>query len=350
MTGLSEMKIALRYVTARRNRDGSLRWYWIRRGQPTVRLPDDENARIKRAAELNQEADGGAAASQESRGSIAWAIRAYRESDAYTKLSASSRRAYGAWMARLEDKQGRRHLSELTRGNVKALVASVPTPGGKRHLAAVLARIVEIARDHEYLTHNTTDRLRIPAPNKRNIIWLPKHEAAFLKALDGDCHANAMRLALALLLYTGQRPGDVLKMTWAHYDGQTIRVVQQKTGARVEVACHRDLKALLDEAKKAARGINIVSMPDGRPWRRTYFTEAFGRIKKRAGLEDHRAADCRRTAVMRLYEAGADEEEIAAITGHSVANAKNVLNDWYFVRSPKLAASGIAKLEQKKDT
>lgn len=344
------MKVALRYVTARRNRDGGLRWYWIRRGQPMVRLPDEENARIRRAAELNQEADGGPAEPLESRGSIAWAIRAYRESEAYTGLSASSRRAYGAWMERLEKKQGARHLCELTRGNVKTLIASIPTPGGKRHMAAVLARVVEIARDHEYLSHNTTDRLRIPAPNKRSVIWTEADEAAFLEACEADHHRDAMRLALALLLYTGQRPGDVLRMTWAHYDGNVIRVVQQKTGARVEVACHRDLRALLDSAKKDAKGLTIVAMRDGRPWRRVYFTEAFGRIKARAGLPGHRAADCRRTAVMRLYEAGADEEEIAAITGHSVANAKNVLNDWYFVRSPKLAASGIAKLEQKKDS
>lgn len=344
------MKVALRYVTVRKNRDGTLRYYWIRRGQPRVRLPDDENARLKRVAELNETADQGDRGNLYARGSIAWAVDHYRRSEAFTKRSASTRRSYGRWMAVLEDKHGSKPVSALNRGAVKQIVASIKTPGGKRHMAAVLARIVEIARDHEYLTHNTADRLRIPAPNKRNVIWLPEHEDAFREACEGDHHRDAMRLALALLLYTGQRPGDVLRMTWAHYDGQTIRVVQQKTGARVEVACHRDLKVMLDEAKKAARGLTIIATPKGQPWRRGYFTERFGKIKARAGLAGHRAADCRRTAVMRLYEAGADEEEIASITGHSIANAKNILNDWYFTRTAALAASGIAKLERKKDT
>ena len=165
------MKVRLRYVTARRNRDGSLRWYWVRRGQPVVRLPDNENARVQRAAELNAEADDASPVAKHGRGTIAWAVSTYRASEAFTELSSASRRAYGRWMQRLEEKQGHRHLSELTRGNVKALIASIESPGGKRHMAAVLARIVEVARDHEYLSHNTTDRLRIPTPNKRNTIW-----------------------------------------------------------------------------------------------------------------------------------------------------------------------------------
>lgn len=344
------MKVALRYVTARRNRDGSLRWYWVRRGHPTQRLPDEENARIRRAAALNEEADRGDLTALEGRGTIAWAVRLYRGSEAFTGLAPATRRAYGNWMARLEKKQGHRALSELTRGNVKAIVAGIPTPGGKRHMAAVLARIVEIARDHEYLAHNTADRLRIPAAQKRDVLWRPADEAAFLEACAGDRHGGALSLALMLLLYTGQRPGDVLRMTWAHYDGQTISVAaQQKTGARVEVACHSVLKALLDAARKNAKGLTIVAMPDGQPWRRDYFTERFGRVKAAAGLAGHRAADCRRTAVARLFEAGASEAEIASITGHSIAKLKNILNDWYFTRTAALARSGIAKLERKKD-
>ena len=40
--------------------------------------------------------------------------------------------------------------------------------------------------------------------------------------------ANA-RQALLLLLYTGQRAGDVAAMKWEQYDGKEIEVGQQKT-------------------------------------------------------------------------------------------------------------------------
>lgn len=36
-------------------------------------------------------------------------------------------------------------------------------------------------------------------------------------------------LALLLLLYTGQRAGDVAAMKWVRYDGKGIEVWQQKT-------------------------------------------------------------------------------------------------------------------------
>lgn len=343
------MKVSLRYVTARRNRDGSLRFYWIRPGQPRVRLPDDESKRIKRATELNEEADGGGTMHASAPGSVAWAVEHYRRSESFTKRSASTRRAYGRWMAILEEKHGSRPLVALNRGAVKTIIESIPGMGGRRHMAAVLLRIVEVARDHEYLQANTADKLRIPQANRRDVIWLPAHEDAFNEACDGDLHGPMMRRGLQVLLFTGQRPIDVVGMSWAHYDGDIVQVVQQKTGKRVPVVCHRDLKTILDEAKKDANGLTILTKPNGQPWTIDYFRERFGKIKRRAGLAGHRAADCRRTAVMRLYEVEATEAEIASITGHSIADVKNILNNWYFTRSAALARSGIAKLERRQD-
>src|SRR5215203_7086393 len=50
------------------------------------------------------------------------------------------------------------------------------------------------------------------------------------------------RLAFALMLNTGQRRSDVHRMTWADVTGETIRVVQQKTGARLTIPLHPDLR------------------------------------------------------------------------------------------------------------
>ena len=53
------------------------------------------------------------------------------------------------------------------------------------------------------------------------------------------------RLAFALMLNTGQRRSDVHRMTWADVTGNTIRVVQQKTGAKLTIPFHADLRAIL---------------------------------------------------------------------------------------------------------
>ena len=50
-------------------------------------------------------------------------------------------------------------------------------------------------------------------------------------------------LALALLLYTGQRRSDVVRMGWQHVKGNRIMVRQQKTGRPLKIPMHPNLVA-----------------------------------------------------------------------------------------------------------
>ena len=58
------------------------------------------------------------------------------------------------------------------------------------------------------------------------------------------------RMALLLLLYTGQRVGDVAAMQWSQYDGKGIGGGEKKTRALLWVPCHSLLKAALDAAPR----------------------------------------------------------------------------------------------------
>src|SRR5262249_44923285 len=60
-----------------------------------------------------------------------------------------------------------------------------------------------------------------------------------------DGASPELATAFALLLYTGQRRGDVCRMRWSDFDGKFISVVQEKTGEHVHVRVHRDLRAAL---------------------------------------------------------------------------------------------------------
>ena len=44
--------------------------------------------------------------------------------------------------------------------------------------------------------------------------------------------AEPLRRAVVLALYTGERRGDLVRMTWAAYNGQSIRLVQRRRRAR----------------------------------------------------------------------------------------------------------------------
>jgi integrase len=72
------------------------------------------------------------------------------------------------------------------------------------------------------------------------------------------------RLAFALMLNTGQRRSDVHRMTWADLVGDSIRVVQQKTGAKLTIHLTREVGAIL--AQTARNHVAILTTRSGKPF------------------------------------------------------------------------------------
>ena len=79
------------------------------------------------------------------------------------------------------------------------------------------------------------------------------------------------RLALALLLYTGQRRSDVVTMGRQHVDKHgAIRVVQFKTGAALTIPIHPDLRAIIDATP--SDHLTFLTLATGR----SFSSEGFG--------------------------------------------------------------------------
>jgi len=75
--------------------------------------------------------------------------------------------------------------------------------------------------------------------------WLSEIIDAFLATSNEQLH-----LALHLLLYTGQRVGDVVTMKWSDIADGRIAVVQEKTGQWVTIPVHTQLAAMLKETPR----------------------------------------------------------------------------------------------------
>lgn len=127
-----------------------------------------------------------------------------------------------------------------------------------------------------------------------------------------------LRLAVYLLLYTGQREGDVVAMKWddirAQPDGtQEIFAVQQKTGTKVWIPLHRDLKVLLGQTPRV--GKNILNSSRGKPFAssQSLYQKTKDMLHK-VGEGIYTPHGLRATAAIRLIEAGCSEDQAAAIT------------------------------------
>lgn len=151
-----------------------------------------------------------------------------------------------------------------------------------------------------------------------------------------------LRLAISLLVFTGQREGDVIRMKWGDIRDDEILVVQEKTGSKVWIPLHRDLKALLDQAPRV--GDTILTSSWGRKFASSQsLYEKIKNALKRVGEGSYVPHGLRATAAIRLIEAGCSEDQAAAITGH---RDLNVLRGYVRQRNQaKLARQAIRKQE-----
>lgn len=183
----------------------------------------------------------------------------------------------------------------------------------------------------------------------RRQYWTLDHEKKFMEAAKE--HNTEMVLGYALLVYTGQRVGDVRGMTVADYDGEKIKVTQDKTEARVWIPVHRDLKVILDEhlaeRKRSGRiGGTLLQTKTGLAFQKRYFARRWSEVMDKTGItENLQRRDLRRTAVTRLYEAGCTMRQVAAITGHTEKSVATII-ETYTVTTYPMAQEAIRKLEE----
>jgi hypothetical protein len=88
----------------------------------------------------------------------------------------------------------------------------------------------------------------------------------------------------------------------------------------------------------------LQSLRCGRPLPYATFNHDFGDVSLMAGTTELQARDLRRTACVRMAEAGATEKQIAAVTGHSIEETRRIL-ETYIPTTLEMAQAASAKLE-----
>jgi integrase len=204
----------------------------------------------------------------------------------------------------------------------------------------VLALILSWAKGRGTIDINPCERGgKVYSATRADKVWREDDEAAFRSEA-----SHALSLAFLLAVWTGQRQGDLLALTWTAYDGASIRLRQSKTGRYVVIPVGAPLKAALDAEPR--RAVTIMTTQAGLTWTPDGFRASWGKAARKAGINGLTFHDLRGTAVLRLALAGCTVPEIATITGHSIRDVQSILDSNYFHRDVALAESGIRKLEQ----
>jgi integrase len=204
----------------------------------------------------------------------------------------------------------------------------------------VLALVLSWAKGRGMIDINPCERGgRVYSGARADKVWRAEEEAAFLATA-----SPALSLAFLMAVWTGQRQGDLLALTWTAYDGSKIRLRQGKTSRYVVIPVGKPLKAMLDATPR--RAVTILTTQAGLTWTPDGFRASWGKAARRAGIHGLTFHDLRGTAVLRLALAECTVPEIATITGHSIRDVQSILDANYFHRDVALAESAIRKLER----
>jgi integrase len=262
-------------------------------------------------------------------GSLAWLVREYYKSPDFTQLKPQSQRVYRS-VLRYIDPIRNKPLGEVKRAHLRKIRDRLSNrPGIANLFVSVIGAVYRYALECGYREDfNPADHIR-PLEMGVGAPWPVDALEAAQTALEGS-----LRMAFLLGLYTAQRRGDVLKMTWRDYDGECIRVVQQKTGRIMDIPVAPPLKAVLDSASRDS--VLIVGLTPSQ------FAGMWPRAMKALGFPGLKFHGLRHTALTFAAEGGATESELQAYGGHS--NAASLQRYIKAARQKKLAMQGLAKV------
>ena len=351
-------RFKIRYLVAKRQKAHTL-FYWqparvLRKlGFNTRRLAGRTNRledAIIEAERLNHELDRwreGLGEPTIEPGTLPWLIDLYRATELYTELATKTQRSYeqGIGLLTLWSKE-RRHppIIGLQTRHVRQLLSTIERPA-MRHLAyRTLRLLLSFAVAEGHIERNPARGLRIKGAAPREIYWTVEQ----LTVLDQTAHDNqrpSLAVATHLALNLGQREGDVLRLAWSQYESGNFTLRQHKTGRVISVPATTELRQVLASVPRASPTI-VISESTAQPYKEDHFRHEFARIRKLAGLPTSlRFMDLRRTAAVRLAEAGCSIPEIAAVTGHTIDRTARIL-EVYLPRTAPMARAAVSRLDQ----
>jgi integrase len=308
-------RLQLRYVQAFVDRkSGGVYHYFRRPGFPRVRLPGlpgstEFIAAYQAALDAPQFPIG--AAKRSKPGSVSTAIAAYYGSLEFRSLAAGTQAMRRAILERFRAAHGDKPIALLPPKFI-ALTLSRMKPFAARNWMKAVRHLMQFCIAQEICATDPTQSIKLPRAKTDGIHSWTEGEIAMFEA----AHPVGTKPRLALLLYTAQRRGDVLRMGRQHVRDGVLTVRQDKTRTTLAIPVHSDLRGVLDATP--GNHLTFIVGQRGNPFTPNAFSKWFRDQCDAAGLpETCSAHGLRKAACRRLAEAGCSANEIAAISGHA---------------------------------
>jgi integrase len=270
---------------------------------------------------------------------LAWLVARYRETSAWTELSVATRRQKENILRHVLETAGDKPFACIDADTVNAgIERRAKTPSQARHFLDTMRGLFKWAKKAGLVKVDPTADADAPrrkqGPGFR--AWTEDDVAAYERRWPVGTRE---RVWLDVLLYTGLRCGDAVRLGRQHVRDGEIQLVTEKTGTPVP------LPILPELAKTLAAGpcgdLHFIVGKNGRPMSAGYFSNEFVRAARAAGVRGS-AHGVRKIAATRAANNGATVAELDAMFGWTGGRMAS-----YYTREAdrrRLAKGAISKL------
>jgi integrase len=336
--------LRLRYVHSFVDKTGRARYYFRHRGKRWSLPGEPGSAEFAvRYDELRREYLTGQPPNNVAfgPGTVGLVIEKYLVSDDYTSKAPGTQQIYRKTLDRLKKICGRASIADLQERHIRQIRQRFSATS-KADLAVMLLRMLWIfAKEVLAMDLGQNPAAEIRKLHHQGWSHEPWPDSVIEKfEAEAQPKPNA-QLALMLLLYTGQRASDVVRMRWSDYDGEGIAVRQLKTGTPLWIPCHLRLKAVLERTDRKSEF--ILTTRYGKGYSAHGLCQMIRVATAQIGAEECSAHGLRCNAAIALIEAGCEVPQVLAITGHKTF--KEAQRYASHRDQKKLAKQAVAKWE-----
>lgn len=239
--------------------------------------------------------------------------RYYRSPD-FLDPGERTRTVYRGVIERWRSKYGSGKVADLRASHVEKMMTDIlPHKTAANMLRKRLRALMAFAVRQDMVTHNpivSTKPFKIESGGFHT--WTEQEIAAYEARHPIGTKA---RLALDLMLWTGQRGGDARILGPGHIKNKRLELTQEKTGATVSLPILPPLAESIIAAKPSA--MVFLLSEHGKPFSRKGFGNKMRQWCNEAGLPKCSAHGLRKAAARRFAEAGCSNQFIKSWTGHT---------------------------------
>jgi integrase len=323
------------------SRHGRTVWYVWRRPGPKIRIHGDYGSpEFMTAYHAAVWGDKAPEKPKDARGSLSALIAAYQASPAWAALSPATRKQRENIFSRIRKAAGSSPAASIDKALIVKGRDAMSGPGAAKHFVQTMRGLCKWAVEAGRLESDPTEGVVTARPQSDGFHTWEREEIAAYEARWPV--GTRQRLWLTVLLCTGLRRGDAVRLGPAHVKDGVLTITTGKTGEVVTLPLLPELQSVLAASELGRE--TFISNVKGAALTKEFFGNLFREACNAAGLSHCSAHGLRKAAATRLAEAGATVPQLNAVFGWR--GAKQALHYIERADRARMARDAVEKLSK----